>query len=193
MEGMNKSQISAMQARIGVTPDGFWGPKSIAACQKHLRSLMPKKSPWPKSAQASLKRFYGDPGLSQVEQRLARVAVPFVGIEYDGRPVSYLTCHKLVAESLLRVLSAISLSEHAPLLKTYAGIYNHRPMRGGTSWSLHAFGAAIDLDPGNNGNQTHWPSRATMPLAVMEMFAREGWLPAGAFWSRDSMHFQATQ
>jgi hypothetical protein len=28
---------------------------------------------------------------------------------------------------------------------------------------------------------------------VMEEFAKEGWLAAGAFWSRDSMHMQATR
>jgi hypothetical protein len=27
----------------------------------------------------------------------------------------------------------------------------------------------------------------------MEEFAKEGWLSAGAFWSRDAMHFQATK
>jgi hypothetical protein len=32
-----------------------------------------------------------------------------------------------------------------------------------------------------------------MPLEVMEAFAREGWLSAGAFWGRDSMHAQASQ
>jgi hypothetical protein len=32
-----------------------------------------------------------------------------------------------------------------------------------------------------------------MPIEVMEEFAKEGWLPAGAFWSRDSMHFQSTR
>jgi hypothetical protein len=31
-----------------------------------------------------------------------------------------------------------------------------------------------------------------MPLAVMEHFAREGWLSAGSAWGRDAMHFQAT-
>ncbi len=41
---MTRAQIQAMQDRIGTTPDGFWGPKSIAACQKHLRALMPKDS-----------------------------------------------------------------------------------------------------------------------------------------------------
>jgi len=66
-------------------------------------------------------------------------------------------------------------------------------MRGGTSYSLHARGAAIDLDAENNGNLTHWPTAATMPLEVMECFAREGWLSAGAFWGRDAMHHQATQ
>ena len=66
-------------------------------------------------------------------------------------------------------------------------------MRGGSRPSLHARAAAIDLDPGNNGLVTHWPMKATMPLEVMEAFAREGWLPAGAFWSRDAMHFQSTQ
>jgi hypothetical protein len=32
-----------------------------------------------------------------------------------------------------------------------------------------------------------------MPLEIMEAFAREGWLAAGAFWGRDAMHFQATR
>ena len=66
-------------------------------------------------------------------------------------------------------------------------------MRGGSLPSLHARGAAIDLDPGTNGLHTPWPTRATMPLEVMECFAREGWLAAGAFWGRDAMHFQATR
>ena len=66
-------------------------------------------------------------------------------------------------------------------------------MRGGTSWSLHAYGAAIDLAPGTNGLRTHWPTNATMPLDVMVCFAEQGWKPAGAFWSRDAMHMEATQ
>jgi hypothetical protein len=65
-------------------------------------------------------------------------------------------------------------------------------MRNGTLPSLHARGAAIDLDPDDNGLHIPWPVRATMPIEVMEAFAREGWKPAGAFWSRDAMHFEAT-
>ena len=66
-------------------------------------------------------------------------------------------------------------------------------MRGGYTPSLHARGAAIDFDSYDNGNSTHWPVGATMPIGVMEEFAREGWVAAGAFWGRDAMHFQATK
>jgi hypothetical protein len=57
---------------------------------------------------------------------------------------------------------------------------------------MRARGAAIDLDPDNNGNLQSWPHAASMPFEVMEIFAQEGWLAAGAFWGHDAMHAQAT-
>lgn len=184
---MTTNQIKALQAHIGAVPDGFWGAKSIAACQSHLRRLMPSPNPWPKSDQASLRAFYGAPS---DESRLTSLPVAGLGLLYGGRPVKSVLCHTKVAPSLLRVLTA--LKGH-PALARYAGVYNNRSMRGGSLPSLHARGAAIDLDPDRNGNHMHWPTRATMPIEVMEAFAREGWLSAGAFWSRDGMHHQATQ
>ena len=38
------------------------------------------------------------------------------------------------------------------------GIYNRRPIRGGTAWSSHAFGAAIDLG---------YPDRATLEWIIL--------------------------
>jgi len=187
---MTRAQIQAMQERIGTTPDGFWGPKSIAACQRHLRALMPKDSNWPGTSQAALQGFYGSAG---DESKLVNLDVQGLGVRYDGKPVRTIRCHERVADSLRRVLEDIAAGPHAAILRQYAGVYNNRTMRNGTSPSLHARGAAIDLAPDANANSTHWPIRATMPLGVMESFAREGWLPAGAFWGRDAMHFQATQ
>jgi hypothetical protein len=186
---MNKQQIIDLQKKIGVEPDGFWGPKSIAASQKHLRRLMPEPNPWPKSDQKSLQAFYGSPG---DESKLTNLDVSGLGVKYDGKAVKTIRCHKAVAASLRRVLEKLSVS-HPEILVEYAGVYNNRAMRGGSTPSLHARGAAIDLDPDTNGNSTHWPTKATMPFEVMEEFAKEGWLAAGAFWSRDGMHFQATQ
>lgn len=187
---MNQTQIKALQKKIGTEPDGFWGPKSIRAVQTYLRGLMPPSNPWPDTSQESLTRFYGKAG---DESRLVKMPVPAgVVVQYDGRNVDSIRCHERVAESLSRIIVAVS--KVAPLvLREYAGVYNNRPMRGGSLPSLHARGAAIDLAPETNGNHTAWPVAADMPLAVMECFAREGWLSAGAFWGRDAMHFQATR
>jgi hypothetical protein len=185
-----RDDIIAIQLKVGAEPDGFWGPKSIAATQKHLRKLMACTVPWPKTDEKSLTDFYGAPG---DENQLVALNVEGLGVAYDRKPVTVMRCHKKAAPSLKRILTEISKGPHAKLLQLYAGIYNNRPMRGGSRPSLHARGAAIDLDPDRNGLVTHWPMKATMPLAVMEAFAREGWLAAGAFWSRDAMHFQATQ
>lgn len=186
---MKTSDIIAMQRRIGTNPDGFWGPKSIAACQKHLRSLMPAGARWPASSQASLSAFYGAAG---DESKLVSLDVSGLGLKYDGKPVKTVRCHGRVADSLKRVLVALSKT-HPEILAQYAGVFNDRPMRGGNLPSLHARGAAIDLAPDTNRNKQSWPASAMMPLEVMEAFAQEGWLPAGAFWGRDAMHFQATE
>jgi len=187
---MNAKDIALMQVKIGATPDGFWGPKSIAACQKYLRGLMPDKNPWPKADQASLTKFYGQAG---DESQLINTEVTGLGLLYDGKPVKTVRCHRKVAASLVRIFTEIARGPHRAVLNQYAGCYNNRLMRGGSLPSLHARGAAVDLDPDHNGNHVSWPTAATMPLEVMEAFAREGWLPAGAFWSRDAMHFQSTQ
>lgn len=203
---MKIEQIKEMQRRIrpfydrkdqDECDDGFWGPKSVQACQRHLRSLMPVINPWPKTDQGSLTAFYGKPG---DESKLVLVKVPCtIKVKYleteirgPGCEDDVIYCHHKVADSLIRILTDIGKINPGILLK-FAGCYNNRNMRNGSLPSLHARGAAVDLDPANNGNLVHWPSKATMPLEVMECFAREGWIPAGAFWLRDAMHAQATQ
>ena len=186
---MTTDEIKAIQSKVGTKPDGFWGPKSIAACQAYLRSFMPKPHPFPATDQASLTKFYGAAG---DESKLVNMPVGGIDVRYDGKRVKTIRCHAKVERSLGRIIAELSES-HPHVLWTYAGCYNNRPMRGGSTPSLHARGAAIDFWPELNGNSTHWPTAATMPLSVMEIFARHGWLSAGAFWGRDAMHFQATR
>ena len=187
---MKAEQIKAIQEKIGVTPDGFWGPKSIAAAQAHLHSLMPTPNPWPSQRESALQAFYGDAG---DESQLVNLDVSALPVRYEGARVKTIRCHKKIAPALLRVLQAIAASPFVGILGEYAGCFNFRVMRGGSNYSLHARGAAIDLDADNNGNLQHWPAQASMPFEVMEMFAREGALSAGAFWGRDGMHAQFTQ
>lgn len=134
--------------------------------------------------------FYGNPG---DDSKLVALDVSNLGVKYDGQKVKSIRCHRKVAESLHRVLVALDGGICAWILGQYAGCYNNRPMRGGTLPSLHARGAAIDLDPDLNGLHRSWPVNANMPIQVMEEFAKEGWLGLGWAIGRDAMHFQATQ
>ena len=187
---MNRQEIINLQQRIGATPDGFWGPRSIAACQAHLKQLRPSTSIWPSTTQAALQGFYGSPG---DESQLVALNVVDYGVRYDNQPVRSIRCHRKIADSLERILAGLAdIPQGRAALKLYAGCYNNRPMRGGSLPSLHARGAAIDLDPGENRNKQAWPTSATMPIEVMEIFTMEGWTCAGAAWGRDAMHFQAT-
>lgn len=188
---MTRDQIIEIQRKVGTIPDGFWGPKSIAACQKHLRSIMPLPNPAPSTDQASLTRAYGRPGDTSKHQV---IDVKGLGVKYDGKSVSRVTVNSAAADSLLAALKDLStFPEGRAALAQYAGVYNNRPMRGGSLPSLHARAAAIDLAPRGNGLHTAWPTRASMPFSVIETFARHGWKSAGAFWGRDSMHFERTR
>ena len=116
----------------------------------------------------------------------------------ESDQVSHLSCHELCADALLGVFERLadvypdkSSRKKAGILDYY-GIYNPRAIRNGTVWSMHAYAIAIDLDANRNKNRSHWPTISKMPIEVMECFALEGFLSAGAFWSRDAMHFQAT-
>ena len=194
---MTQAEIREMQVRIGTEPDGFWGPKSIAACKKHLRGMMPSPHPFP--PQSKVARFYGAhgvPGGSTPPTKLIRL--PF-SVYYEGTEIKRLNPHEKCADSLEAIFADLARAypeEEDRLvagIAIYDGLYNPRRIRGGsTAWSMHAWAIAIDLDAAHNGNLTHWPTRAKMPLTVMECFARHGWTSAGAFWGRDAMHFQAT-
>lgn len=190
---MNSEHIKSIQERVGTIPDGFWGPKSISACKSYLKSLMPDPNPWPYQDQSSLRKFYGSPG---DENNLVTFEFPFP-MYYEGKKVTKSRCHKKVKDSLLRVLTNIGKSygtqrEIMEEAEDYSGIYNYRLKRGGSTYSLHAWGAAIDLDADDNSFKDAWPIKADMPLEIMEFFAKEGWTSAGAFWGYDAMHMQAT-
>ena len=162
--------------------------------KEHLRKLMPRQNSWPSPDQVSLRKFYGEPG---DESNLVTIAFPYP-MFYDGQRVTKTRVHKKCADSLLRVLTSIrDLLPANPDIKDeaedYGGCFNDRNKRGGSTKSLHAFGAAIDLDADDNTFRDSWPIKADMPLEIMEAFAREGWLAAGAFWGYDAMHFQATR
>jgi hypothetical protein len=185
---MTTDEIKEIQRTIGVEDDGIWGPKSKAACKIHLRELMPDPHPWPREVETELKKFFGE---VCDESQLTSVTAP-VPLYFEKKLVKKIRCHKKVADSICRALTA-AYEECPAVVSIYDGIYNCRNIAGSTKKSCHARGIAIDIDAGHNGAKTPWPKKAEMPLVVMEEFAKEGALPGGAFWGKDAMHMQFTQ
>lgn len=149
---------------------------------------------WPEDNPRALKAFYGDPGRGEVESQLVTVIPPFK-MNYEGKPIKGIRFHRKAAPALRAALDQIW--EHygrdqkkidALGISKFSGSYNHRLIRGSkTKWSNHAYGAAIDLNAGENGLY----AKGNMPRPVIDAFEAQG-----AFWGgnysgrKDPMHFE---
>ena len=194
---MTQREIKEIQKKVGAVPDGFFGPNSIARCQVYLREMMPDPHPFPR--QRDVTDFYGPHGQKGGHTPpMKMIVLPFT-VYFEGTPLPQIRAHEKVADSLLCVFQRLyeiyptSEAQAEAGVNVFDGVYNPRPIRGGSSWSKHAWAIAIDLDAGRNSNMSNWPYRAHMPLEVFECFAKEGWLNAGAYWCRDAMHAEACQ
>src|SRR4051812_22098984 len=119
---------------------------------------------WPSQSLAAMNRYYGDPDLRHdgradpawVVAQLVRLKPPFRMRWSWGGEVETLAIHRRCAPSLLRVLQQIQRaygSQEAiekARLHLCGGAFNFRLKRGGSSLSVHSWGAAIDLDPETN-------------------------------------------
>jgi hypothetical protein len=160
---------------------------------------------------AELEAFYskhqlgttGDPTAAWEKKHLTRITTPYpltLSFALD-KQVTRVTCHRSVADSLLRVFERIL--EHfgsfedvkKARMHLFAGCYNFRPIKDSSRLSTHAWGAGIDLDSQKNPlGVSHDESKGMMPLAVVDIFEDEGWRWGGRFKKRpDCMHFQATK
>lgn len=161
--------------------------------------------PWP--LQSECDTYYGNPrgtggnaDPAWERDNIVRLQPPF-RMTYADQPVGTIRIHKKCFASLDRVLRAINdaaKGDPAKLLlwgaTIYGGAYNFRLKRGQTTLSMHAYGAAIDLDPEHNEFHNLNP-RFTADSPVVKAFKAEGWIWGGD-WSgasKDGMHFQAAR
>lgn len=195
----NETFARLNQRWLGVTEDGWAGRGTTEAWRRRtgFEDPAPPSAVWPLPDERSLTDFYGPVGPSS----LITITLPYrMRLAWNhSQTVTRTSCHRKVAESLQAALEGI-LDLYGDLaavkdarMDLYGGCYNKRPQRGGRSWSLHAWGAAIDLDPTRNRNSWPWPSRGTMPPEVIDIFEALGWKSGARAWGRDAMHFQATR
>ncbi|WP_295389801.1 M15 family metallopeptidase, partial [uncultured Thiodictyon sp.] len=197
--------------------DGYWGPQTTYAVEaldyfyqngqlpapwrdnepEPSNLIVPAQAQhWPR--QKDMVSFYGQPGTHQVS-----IALPYPHrLAWDvDKVVNKFSCHEKVHDSLERVL--IKVLAHygkdkikALRLDLWGGCLNVRKMRGGSSWSMHSWGTAIDYDP--ERNQLKWgKDRASFAkseyAAWWQFWEEEGWLSLGRTRNYDWMHVQAAR
>ena len=185
--------------------DGIAGPQTQYALEQWQDSLRDTDPPeidiehqpsqWPRQSQVS--KFYGNVGENQV-----LISPPYKFRLYDTTTtLPRISLHEKVAESAERVLQRV-LDHYGPKriddlhLNRFFGSLNVRKMRGGSSYSMHSWGIAIDFDA--NRNQLRW-GRDKAAFAREEyikwwdLWYEEGWISLGRERNFDWMHVQAAR
>ncbi len=128
-----------------------------------------------------------------------QVADRLTTIDWFGNRLQVTTAFG-VDKALIAVrdeLKALPESLRRPALKS-AGTFNWRNIAGTDRLSVHSFGAAIDLDTsyadywrwagGKPGKVPVYKNR--MPLEIVEIFERHGFIWGGRWYHYDTMHFE---
>lgn len=151
------------------------------------------KPVWPK--QSAMDAFFGPKGTGQI-----MLVLPYtmrLAWDVDSR-VPKFSCSARVRESLerifVRTLDYYGLEEIRRLrLDLFGGCLNVRKMRGGSAWSIHSWGCAVDIDPDHNQLNMH-RAQATLDNPPYDPFWRfvydEGAIGLGRERDYDWMHFQ---
>jgi hypothetical protein len=151
---------------------------------------------WPRQDYESMVKFFGPVGENQTKLQLPYA----MRLTWDlNSMVNSITCHEKIAEPLKRIFNKTLLQYggtariRALRLDRFSGCLNVRKMRGGSSWSIHSWGAAVDLD--DEDNQLRWgKDRALFAHEDYEAFWRivesEGGVSLGRARNYDFMHFQ---
>lgn len=204
--------LKAFQSAKGIPASGIANEATVAALRlsatasvpaiparaqvPEKETFQPSKTVWPR--QADVPAFFGAVGQNQTS-----IEIPFdMWLAWDkGTRIKKITVHKRVAESAERafqkIANAYSPAERKNIgIDLFGGSLNVRKMRGGSSYSMHSWGIAIDFDP--ERNQLKWgrdKARLAKPDAVSFWVAweSEGWLSLGRARDMDWMHIQAAR
>jgi hypothetical protein len=182
------------QLKHGLKADGVVGPKTWAFVT-NVSTNTPLSQKWPKQGYTSMCNFYGPVGENQTSLEL-----PYrMRLAWDkDSTIKKMTCNQKCAKSFYNIfektLKHYGETEIKKLrLDLFGGCLNVRKMRGGSAYSIHSWGAAIDLDPDNN--QLKWGrEKATLAKPAYEPFWKfveeEGGTSLGKERNFDWMHFQ---
>jgi hypothetical protein len=181
------------QLKHGLKADGVVGPKTWTFVT-NVSNNTPLSQKWPKQDYTSMCNFYGPVG-----ENMTQLELPYaMKLAWDtGVVVKRISCHEKVAKSIYTIFENVqkTYGKDIPKLRLdlFGGCVNVRKMRGGSAWSIHSWGAAVDMDPDNN--QLKWgKDKATLAKPIYNDYWKfveaEGATSLGRARNMDWMHFQ---
>ncbi len=140
-------------------------------------------------------KMYGDCRRGEIATKLRPVAwLP----RHSGGTVRATTVNGVAAqlEKVSRDLDALP-ADMIRYLIPMSGIYNCRTIAGTSRLSVHAFGAAVDINA-SLGDYWQWAPKADgqivwrnrIPREIVEIFERHGFIWGGRWYHFDSLHFE---
>ena len=209
---LTDAAVRQFQARVGLTVDGMIGARET---WPSLRSAQPVVNPPPlppaKPAPvtphfAAVTRGqapsrFGAAGSPQASQGLVVLPFPMPLAWNLSERINRFRCNRVLEDVMTWVYAEAARhygeAEFRRLrLDRWAGCFAPRRVRGGSSWSIHAYGAAVDVDSERNGLHT---ATANSPLAGPEyapwwrIVEATGALSFGKRHGRDWMHWSYVQ
>ena len=139
-------------------------------------------------------KMYGDCRKGEVQQRI----VPIVWLPKSWNHRIAVTSDNGIAEKLIAVSTEIDELPATIKQAAYpvAGVWSCRPVADTGRLSMHAFGAAIDLNVGDywlwqkRPNAAQIAYRNRMPQEIVDIFERHGFIWGGKWYHYDTMHFE---
>ena len=148
-----------------------------------------------------IKSIYGVP--NQQGSYLTTIQLPYpMRLAWDkNAKVKTMRCHKLVAKDFLNVFN--DLLAHYGYEKIvelgidlFGGCFSFRAMRGGSDYSRHSWGIAIDLDPERNQLKTPYLKSNFSKQEykkLHEIFEKHGFINLKKKKGYDAMHFEKNE
>jgi hypothetical protein len=144
--------------------------------------------------------IYGKP--NQQGSYLTTIKLPYpMRLAWDlNTSVTKMRCHKLIADDFINVFNDLLAHYGYDKIKElgidlFGGCFNFRQMRGGSDYSRHSWGIAVDLDPARNLlKETSKTARFARPeyKPMIDIFYKHGFVSLGREKNYDWMHFEKT-
>lgn len=206
-----EAAVRAFQSRHGLTDDGIAGPRTLTA----LRGLGDTERPPPLVPPAlsddEVDELFGpmlwtpaptpaEPGAIRITNNWQSACLRMVEIPQlrgiPGAPANRkIPLHVLVVEQTRALWAAWEKARLLPLVLSWAGSWNPRLVRGGTTLSRHAYAIGWDINAAwNPMGKAPPPAGALGSVAELVPLAVEHGYTNGMNWSRpDAMHWEVVR